>query len=411
MAILCADISRLPDLDSIRLRAGWQGSQNVVRWPYVAEGDSLAPWVRGGELVFVTGISQPRSEACLQQLVREGIEQRVAGIVILTGADGIREIPVSVIKLANELGCPLFEQPYALPLVVVTETLSNAIVQDNLIGQSTKLFLTRLINGVADTPELIQLRAKELGLEAEGSYVLVAIRQTKWREAQGSSGGGGGQPHDLHLLEQQLVALLKRRGIEWPVLQHEHSLVIIWPTRPEQIATLPETLEQAMSALQAWQPSWPLYAGVSERQSGLRHFAKAADQAAQALLFAQQQQNSPLFFYERLGIARLFAAIPQRSMLAGFCEEQLGPLCFAHDRESLELKNTVRAFLECLGDQQQASAALGIHRNTLRQRLKRAEQLTGHSLQDPYVRLNLQNALLIEQILFHHHTIDAHGTS
>ena len=41
MAILCADISCLPGLDSIRLRAGWQGSQNVVRWPYVAEGDSL----------------------------------------------------------------------------------------------------------------------------------------------------------------------------------------------------------------------------------------------------------------------------------------------------------------------------------------------------------------------------------
>ncbi|WP_087719293.1 PucR family transcriptional regulator [Salinicola salarius] len=411
MAILCADISCLPGLDSIRLRAGWQGSQNVVRWPYVAEGDSLAPWVRGGELVFVTGISQPRSEASLQQLVREGIEQRVAGIAMLTGADGIREIPGSVIKLANELGCPLFEQPYALPLVVVTETLSNAIVQDNLIGQSTKLFLTRLFHGVADTPELIQLRAKELGLEAEGSYVLVAIRLAERREAQDASGGGRVQPQDLHVLEQQLVELLKRRGIEWPVLQHEHSLIIIWPTPPEQIATLPETLEQAMSTLKAWQPSWPLYAGVSERQSGLRHFAKAADQATQALQFAQQQQNSPLFFYERLGIARLFAAISQRSMLAGFCEEQLGPLCFAHDRQSLVLKHTVRAFLEFLGNQQQASAALGIHRNTLRQRLKRTEQLTGHSLQDPYVRLNLQNALLIEQILFHHHSIDAYGKS
>ena len=145
--------------------------------------------MRGGELVFVTGISQPRSEASLQQLVREGIEQRVAGIVMLTGADGIREIPGSVIKLANELGCALFEQPYALPLVVVTETLSNAIVQDNLIGQSTKLFLMRLIHGIADTPELIQLRAKELGLEAEGSYMLVAIRLAERREVQDASGG------------------------------------------------------------------------------------------------------------------------------------------------------------------------------------------------------------------------------
>lgn len=411
MAILCADVSRLPGLECICLRAGWQGSQNVIRWPYIVEGETLAPWVRGGELVFVTGVSQLRSETSLQQLVREGVEEQVAGIVILTGPEGIREIPGSVIKLANELGCPLFEQPYALPLVVVTETLSNAIVQDNLTGHSTKLFLTRLINGLADTPELIQLRAKELGLEAEGSYVLVALRLAERREAQDASSGKAVQPQDLHLLEQQLVALLKRRDIAWPVLQHDHSLIILWPTPPERAATLPETLEQAINALQAGQPSRQLYAGVSELQSGLRHLAGAADQATQALQFAQRQQNTPLFFYERLGIARLFAAIPQRSMLAGFCEEQLGPLCFAHDRDSLELKNTVRAFLEFLGNQQQASAALGIHRNTLRQRLKRTEHLIGHSLQDPYVRLNLQNALLMEQILFHHHTIDPHGPS
>jgi len=43
----------------------------------------------------------------------------------------------------------------------------------------------------------------------------------------------------------------------------------------------------------------------------------------------------------------------------------------------------------------------------LRHRLKRIEQLIGHHLGDAFVRLNLQNALLIEQILFQHHNIDS----
>ncbi len=34
------------------------------------------------------------------------------------------------------------------------------------------------------------------------------------------------------------------------------------------------------------------------------------------------------------------------------------------------------------------------------------EQRLGYSLQDPFLRLNLQNALLIEQIIFHHHNFD-----
>ena len=52
-----------------------------------------------------------------------------------------------------------------------------------------------------------------------------------------------------------------------------------------------------------------------------------------------------------------------------------------------------------------------IHRNTLSYRLGRIEQKLGYSLQDPFSRLNLQNALLIEQILFHHHNLEGQITT
>ncbi|WP_432414938.1 PucR family transcriptional regulator ligand-binding domain-containing protein [Chromohalobacter israelensis] len=97
--------------------------------------------------------------------MNEAVEHQVAGLVILTGPEFIHEIPASVLELANSLNFPILEQPYSLKMVLVTEVISNAIVQDNLIGQSIKLFLTRLINGFADAPELIHLRAAELGLK------------------------------------------------------------------------------------------------------------------------------------------------------------------------------------------------------------------------------------------------------
>ena len=182
MPILCADIARLPGLESIRMVAGLRGSQTAVRWPYVAEDETLGPWLRGGELIFVTGINQRRTEQNLQQLIREGVEHKAAGIVILTGQEYIRMIPGSVKALANQLGFALFEQPYSLPMVQVTEVISNAIVQDNLIGQSTRLFLTRLINGYADTPELIHLRASDLGLSDSRPYELLTVRQQRFSQ-------------------------------------------------------------------------------------------------------------------------------------------------------------------------------------------------------------------------------------
>ena len=43
MSISCVDIPRLPGLESIRFRAGLSGGQRIVRWPYVAENDSIHP--------------------------------------------------------------------------------------------------------------------------------------------------------------------------------------------------------------------------------------------------------------------------------------------------------------------------------------------------------------------------------
>ena len=406
MSICCADIPRLPGLESIRFRAGLSGGQRIVRWPYVAENDSIRPWVNGGELVFVTGINHHRNEQNLCQLVQEAVEREVAGLVILTGAEFIQQIPASVLELANRLEFPVLEQPYELPMVLVTEVISNAIVQDNLIGQSVRLFLTRLINGFAQAPELIHLRASELAISDAKPFATLAVRFGDLPAPEAEE-----HKHRLlhlrHELEQQLGDLLKRRGIDWPVLCYEQDLLAIWPVEESHVGSIRDDLEQALGWLQKRFPQLDLYAGVSDLQPGLVQLADATEQARQAVQFAVQHQHQRLFFYEQLGIARLFAAIPKRSLLAEFCQQQLGDLCFARDPASAELKATLNTWLNHFGHQQNTAEALGIHRNTLSYRLKRLQDILGFSLQDPYQRLNLQNALLIEQILFQHHNIES----
>ncbi|WP_028295032.1 PucR family transcriptional regulator [Oceanobacter kriegii] len=403
MSISCADIPHLPGLGTIRLRAGFQGANRIVRWPYIAENESITPWVSGGELVFVTGINLPRNEADLCRLVEEGHQQHIAGIVVLTGEQYIREIPASVLELANHLQFPLFEQPYELKMVLVTETISNAIVQDNLMGQSVKLFLSKLINGFAETPELIHLRARQLGLSDQRPYAVLAVRMVM--PASSHPDEQALLLQQRHHLEQQLTDLIKRRHIDWPVLVHEQDLLTLWPSDDHRSATLYEEISDAFLRLQQ-HSNIALYAGVSDLQDALGQLSVAVEQARQSVQFALQHQHQRLFFYDQLGIARLFAAIPQRQMLSEFCQQQLGALCFCRDPQSLQLKETLTQYLNLFGNQQQAAEALGIHRNTLVYRLKRIEADTGLSLKDPFTRLNLQNALLIEQILFQHHSID-----
>ena len=128
MTLRCRDVPLLPGLDAIRLRGGESAGDNPVRWPYVAENRSFKSWVKGGELVFVTGISRHRSPQNLAECLYEGKECNVSGLVVLTGDAYIGQLPNTLCRLADELAIPLFEQPYSLPMVEVTEAIGRAIV-------------------------------------------------------------------------------------------------------------------------------------------------------------------------------------------------------------------------------------------------------------------------------------------
>ena len=145
---------------------------------------------------------------------------------------------------------------------------------------------------------------------------------------------------------------------------------------------------------------------MSECQSGLYKLAEATEQARQALRFSVKHQKKRIFFYEQLGIARLYASIPNRGLLADFCKQHLADLCFARDAATLEMKSTLQHYFNHFAHLQQTADSMGLHRNTLSYRLNKIEKRLGYSLQDPFLRLNLQNALLIEQVLFHHHNIE-----
>ncbi len=147
MSLTVSELLALEGLSALRLRAGKQGLQRAVRWYYVAENEHIAEWIMGGELVFITGINHPRDEANLIQLLMEGKQRGIAGMVILTGEAYIHAIPATLIALADELGMPLIEQPYLLKMVIVTERIGTALVRSENVLQSQRDILMQLVTG------------------------------------------------------------------------------------------------------------------------------------------------------------------------------------------------------------------------------------------------------------------------
>ncbi|MGH3358472.1 MAG: PucR family transcriptional regulator [Nocardioidaceae bacterium] len=81
-----------------------------------------------------------------------------------------------------------------------------------------------------------------------------------------------------------------------------------------------------------------------------------------------------------------------------FVDALLAPIVEAGEQGSIDLLKTLQVFLECDGRWNEAADRLGIHRHTLRYRIKKLEDLLGRRLHDTGTRAELWIALKLSDI-------------
>ncbi|MFE9371911.1 PucR family transcriptional regulator ligand-binding domain-containing protein [Streptomyces sp. NPDC006711] len=129
-------------------------------------------------------------------------------------------------------------------------------------------------------------------------------------------------------------------------------------------------------------PGWTL--GVSA-PAGIEGLAVADTQAARALARAEATRT-PLARHRPAGLAGLL----DPAEATAYARELLTPL-------SGPLRTTLRNWLALHGSWDRTAAALGVHRNTVRQRIARCTALLGADLDDMDVRTELWLALRLDE--------------
>ena len=101
------------------LVAGQEGASAPIRWVHASELPDPTPWLSGGELLLTTGLaldSPKRQRDFIATLADHGL----AGVGLGTGFTH-ETVPPALIEAAAERGFPLFEVPYELPFIAITE--------------------------------------------------------------------------------------------------------------------------------------------------------------------------------------------------------------------------------------------------------------------------------------------------
>jgi purine catabolism regulator len=130
--------------------------------------------------------------------------------------------------------------------------------------------------------------------------------------------------------------------------------------------------------------------GVSAPQPWAR-LAEGLRQARQAVEHGRARTR-PVTGFADLAVAGLGSLLDPAGTRA-FAEALLSPLADADRAGAGDLVESVRVWLAHHGQWEPAAAALGVHRHTLRKRVRRAEELLGRDLDEPGTRAELWIAL------------------
>ena len=117
----------LKDLD-VRVLVGEAGLDLPVRWVHISELRDPTPWLSGGELLLTTGMQLDSAE-CQREFVTRLTDHHLAGLGFGTGFLHDR-VPDALLEVAAERDFPVFEVPYELPFIAVTEAAFSRLVNE-----------------------------------------------------------------------------------------------------------------------------------------------------------------------------------------------------------------------------------------------------------------------------------------
>src|SRR5215218_2117519 len=166
---------------SLELAAGGDGADAPVRWVHITELQDPTPWLSGGELLLTTGFRLEGAKRH-REFIRLLSRHHLAGLGFGTGFDH-KELPRALLDEAGKVSFPVFEVPYEVPFIAITEKTFTRLVNEQYEvlqrGIAIHKRLERLVLEERGLDELVRALATAIGgavavLSARGDTITSA---------------------------------------------------------------------------------------------------------------------------------------------------------------------------------------------------------------------------------------------
>lgn len=392
--IICRDIVNLPFGDTLTLRGGAGGLSRPISWMHYLEDPSYVKWIKGGEMVIVSGVVTKARERELIMLVRKLHAAGAAGIIINLSYY-IHEIPQSVIVECDRLSFPLFEMPAKVRIVDISQSVCYAIFREREREMGYRSLLDELLFGKRITERRVQA-AKAAGFHPGMIYHVVTLRVTEGTETEPGAVYGVSHPYDEVPYEAvpQCVERLSSDYVETRHIKVLHTLrdediVLVLPA-PDGFDVFLNEMKQLIDYLSECLPGYRFHAAVGIRFAQLDGLKESFDSAISLFCAGNGIENNQILDYREKLLERILWQVHNKKMVRSIADRLLAPV-LNHANDALF--NTLREYCLCGGNVTLAAQHLFVHSNTLYRRLQHIERLLSQDLHDPDVFFTLSMAV------------------
>lgn len=106
----------------------------------------------------------------------------------------------------------------------------------------------------------------------------------------------------------------------------------------------------------------------------------------------EKQQDDLILYYQDKGMLQLFNNMDKND-IRFFCKNTLKEFAYPEDSTLIDLRKTLEVYLDSQCEISSTAAKLFVHRNTVKYRIQRCEEILGHDVNSPENSLNLRLAL------------------
>jgi len=254
-----------------------------------------------------------------------------------------------------------------------------------------------ILAGKFESEEDLARRARFLGYDLLHPHVLLIVDNDDFEHLVKLGEREAVLQRSKQNMYDLMRASLAPQTPRWLIWASGTQVVALVAVNLDDLNPICEVARRLHSRAERELPGALVFVGVSQVCRSMREVPAAYAEVKRFLKFGRAMQwRSGLIFVERLGLYRILLQYEELGPeLIRFASDRLSPLQIYDQEHGGDLIACLRAYLAGGGEIKTTAEALRLHRNSVRYKLQRIEEIAQVDLNDAEMRFQLQLALKI----------------